>query len=116
MSKCDKGVVRIDTAVPHLIGAVCVSVPMLVLALIIKGAFGGGDIKLMAAAGLYLGWKYTLVGVVIGLFAAGLYGIYLLIRKKTGLKSKFRVAAFLAYGLGAATLFGNLFIILIFGW
>ena len=108
--------VTIDTAVPHLIGAVCVSVPMLVLALIIKGAFGGGDIKLMAAAGLYLGWKYTLVGVVIGLFAAGLYGIYLLIRKKTDLKSKFRVAAFLAYGLGAATLFGDLFIILIFGW
>ena len=108
--------VTVNTAVPHLIGAICVSVPMLVLALIIKGAFGGGDIKLMAAAGLYLGWKYTFAGVVIGLFVAGLYGIYLLIRKKTGLKSKFRVAAFLAYGLGAASLFGDLFIIWIFGW
>ena len=65
--------VSLSTALPHLIGAVCVSVPMLVIALLIKGAFGGGDIKLMAAGGLYLGWKSSLVGVVIGMFFAGLY-------------------------------------------
>lgn len=106
----------INSAAPYLIGAICVSVPMLVLALIIKGAFGGGDIKLMAAAGLYLGWKYTVAGVMVGLFAAGLYGIYLLIRKKAGPKSKLRVAPFLAYGLGAAVLFGDLMIRIIFGW
>ncbi len=106
----------INTAIPFLIGAVCVSVPMLLLALIIKGAFGGGDIKLMAAAGLYLGWKFTVAGVAVGLFAAGIYGIYLLIRKKAGPKSKLRLAPFLAYGLGAATLFGDLMIRLIFGW
>lgn len=106
----------INTAVPYLIGAVCVSVPMLILALMIKGAFGGGDIKLMAAAGLYLGWKYTVAGVAVGLFVAGLYGIYLLIRKKAGPKSKLKLAPFLAYGLAAATLFGDLMIRLIFGW
>ena len=106
----------INTAVPYLIGAVCVSVPMLILALMIKGAFGGGDIKLMAAAGLYLGWKYTVAGVAVGLFAAGLYGIYLLIRKKAGPKSKLKLAPFLAYGLAAATLFGDLIVRLIFGW
>ena len=38
---------------PHLIGAFCVSVPMLLLCLVIDGAFGGGDIKLMAAAGCF---------------------------------------------------------------
>ena len=36
---------------PHVIGALCVSVPMFLLCLVIDGAFGGGDIKLMAAAG-----------------------------------------------------------------
>ena len=106
----------INTAVPYLIGAVCVSVPMLILALRINGAFGGGDIKLMAAAGLYLGWKYVLAGLVVGMFIAGLYGIYLLIRKKAGAKSKLHIAPFLAYGLGAAALFGDLMLRLIFGW
>jgi leader peptidase (prepilin peptidase)/N-methyltransferase len=108
--------VSVSTAIPHLIGAVCISVPMLLLALIIKGAFGGGDIKLMAAAGLYLGWRITLAGVAVGLFAAGLYGIYLLICKKAGLKSKLRLVPFLAYGLGIASLFGDTLIRLLFGW
>ena len=30
---------------PHIIGALCVSVPMFLLCLVIDGAFGGGDIK-----------------------------------------------------------------------
>ena len=108
--------VSLNAALPHLIGAVCISIPMLVVALLIKGAFGGGDIKLMAAAGLYLGWKAALAGVAIGLFAAGLYGIYLLIRKKVGFKSKLRIAPFLAYGLGIAALFGDILMRLLFGW
>ena len=34
----------------------------------IKGidAFGGGDIKLMAFAGLFLGWKYIILAFLIG--------------------------------------------------
>ncbi len=38
----------------RLIGMVCISVPMLLLAIAVPGAFGGGDIKLMAAGGLFL--------------------------------------------------------------
>ena len=38
-----------------LLGAVIIAGPMLILALLIPGAFGGGDIKLMAASGLFLG-------------------------------------------------------------
>ena len=108
--------ITITTALSHLIGAVIVSVPMLIVALIVKGAFGGGDIKLMAAAGLYLGWKYTLAGMVVGMLVAGIYGLYLIITKKLGPKSKLKLAPFLAYGLGAASLFGDLMIRLIFGW
>ncbi len=108
--------ISVNSALPYLIGAICVSVPMLLLSLILKGAFGGGDIKLAAAAGLFLGWKFTLSGMVIGLFASGLYGIYLIIRKKAGPKSKLRIAPFLSYGLAAAALFGELLIRLLFGW
>ena len=51
---------------PHVIGALCVSVPMFLLCLVIDGAFGGGDIKLMAAAGLFLGWQNTLLAMFFG--------------------------------------------------
>lgn len=41
--------------IDRLIGALIISVPMLLLALAIPGAFGGGDIKLMAVSGAFLG-------------------------------------------------------------
>ena len=91
----------------RLIGIVCISVPMLAVSLLVKGAFGGGDIKLMAAAGLYLGWRLTVTGAFLGLFMAGFYGIYLLILKKADKKSKIKLAPFLAIGLALASLFGD---------
>ena len=62
----------------RLIGVFAVSVPMLVVALIVPGGFGGGDIKLMAAAGLLLGWQRSLFAVFLALLAGGGYGIWLL--------------------------------------
>ncbi|MBR2598404.1 MAG: prepilin peptidase [Clostridiales bacterium] len=106
----------INGLIDHLIGAVCVSVPMLIVSLLIKNAFGGGDIKLMAATGLYLGWRNAVAGLVIGLFIAGVYSLILIIFKKAGFKSKIRIAPCLAFGLGAAALFGNLIVRLLFGW
>ena len=104
----------LENLLSHLIGAVCIFVPMLLVALFLKGAFGGGDIKLMAAAGLFLGWKLTLAGAAVGLSLAGIYGICLVIFKKAKFKSKIRVAPFLAFGLSLATLFGDLILRLIF--
>ena len=98
--------------ISHLIGAVCISVPMLLISLIVRGAFGGGDIKLMAAAGLYLGWQLALTGAFIGMFVSGFYGIYLLILKKAGKKSKIKLAPFLSFGLSIAALFGELLLFL----
>ncbi len=99
----------------RLIGAICVSVPMLILSLIIKGAFGGGDIKLMAAAGLYLGWATVLSGAAAGLFVSGMYGIYLLLLKKAGPHAKIRIAPFLSLGLAFSALFGDILIAFILG-
>jgi len=53
----------------HLIGFFVVSVPLLIIFLASQGrGIGGGDIKLMAAAGLVLGWKLTIVAFIIGCF------------------------------------------------
>ncbi|MCR5047868.1 MAG: A24 family peptidase [Saccharofermentans sp.] len=103
----------IASFISHLIGAVCISLPMLLISLIVRGAFGGGDIKLMAAAGLYLGWQLALTGAFIGMFVSGFYGIYLLVLKKVGKKSKIKLAPFLSFGLSIAALFGDLFILLL---
>ncbi|MEG1028418.1 MAG: A24 family peptidase, partial [Oscillospiraceae bacterium] len=70
----------------------CVSVPMLILALVSGGrAMGGGDIKLMAALGLCMGWKQTLLitfgGAVLGTIT------YLIL-----LKTKNKMARQIPYG------------------
>lgn len=93
--------------VDRLIGAVCVSVPMLLLALLISGAFGGGDIKLMAACGLFLGWKVTLISTAIGILLGGFYGILLLIRRKAGRKSHFAFGPFLCVGMAIGLPYGQ---------
>ena len=92
---------------PHIIGALCVSVPMFLLCLVIDGAFGGGDIKLMAAAGLFLGWQHTLLAMFFGIVFGGMYGIYLLAAKKAGKKDHFAFGPFLCAGIVIAMLFGE---------
>ena len=98
--------------ISRLIGFVCIALPMLLISLLVNGAFGGGDIKLMAAAGLYLGWRLTITGAFIGMFIAGLYGIILLLMHKAKARSKLKLAPFLAYGLATAALFGEQLIFL----
>ena len=91
----------------RLLGCVIVSLPMLLLALVVPGGFGGGDIKLMAAAGLFLGWQNTLLAMFFGIVFGGMYGIYLLAAKKAGKKDHFAFGPCLCAGIVIAMLFGG---------
>ncbi|MDO4552267.1 MAG: prepilin peptidase, partial [Bacillota bacterium] len=91
----------------HIIGAFCVSLPLLLLILLIPGSFGGGDVKLMAACGLALGWQLTLVGFFLALITGGAYGGWLLLTRRAGGKSHFAFGPFLALGTGLALLAGQ---------
>lgn len=91
----------------RLAGALCISLPMLLLCLVIPGAFGGGDIKLMAAAGLYLGARLTVLAAFLGVLGGGFYGIYLLAAKKADKKDHFAFGPFLCVGIVAAMLVGD---------
>lgn len=95
------------SVVARLIGAVCVSVPMLLLALLIPGAFGGGDIKLMAACGLFLGWRVTVISAFFAIVLGGIWGVILLLRKKATRKDHFAFGPFLCLGMAAGVFWGD---------
>ena len=89
------------------VGLVAVSVPMLVLTLIVEGAFGGGDIKLMAACGLFLGAKLVLVSMALAVLFGGAYGIWLLAAHKKEKKDHFAFGPFLCLGMVLGALYGD---------
>jgi len=91
----------------HLIGLAAAAVPLFLIAFFIEGAFGFGDVKLMAAAGLFLGWQNCLVALFIGVVIGGVYGIILLITKKKGRKDHFAFGPSLCVGIAAAMFFGS---------
>lgn len=91
----------------RLSGALCISVPMVMLTLMVPGAFGGGDIKLMAASGLFLGWKVAVVSAALALFAAGGYALFLIVKKKADKGQRFPLGPFLSIGLAVSALFGE---------
>lgn len=93
--------------IERLIGMVSISVPLLLITLVIAGAFGGGDMKLMAAAGFYLGWKMSLLAFFCAVFVGGGYGIYLLATRKKGKKDHFAFGPFLCIGMAIALLAGE---------
>ncbi|MDR1358350.1 MAG: prepilin peptidase [Coriobacteriales bacterium] len=91
----------------HLIGAVCVSVPMCILAFALVGSFGLGDVKLMAAAGLVLGWQLTLVATFIAVLVGGAWGIFLLATRRKGRKDHFAFGPALCAGIAASLFAGH---------
>ena len=96
-----------EPLVSRLIGMACISVPMFLMALLIDGACGGGDIKLTAAAGLFLGWKLMLVSGAVAILLGGGYGIYLLLTGKKGRKEHFAFGPFLCMGMAVGLLWGQ---------
>ena len=77
------------TLTERLIGFFSVSLPLFAITLAVPGAFGGGDIKLMAVIGFFLGWKMSLTAFMLAVFSGGIYGIGLLLSKKKGCKRAF---------------------------
>lgn len=90
-----------------LIGAGIVSLPMLLIAFAIDGAFGGGDIKLMAASGFLLGWRAVLVAMFLGLLSGGVYAVGMMAARRLTGKDHFAFGPFLALGLAAACFYGD---------
>jgi leader peptidase (prepilin peptidase)/N-methyltransferase len=95
-------------AMERLLGAVVGGGLLLIFAVLgrlvfKREAMGGGDLKLLAASGAFLGWKLVLVAAFIAVVAGALYGaVYKIITKKETLP----FGPFLAVGVMAAYLAG----------
>ena len=96
------------TLLSHIIGFFSVALPLLILTLIIPGAFGGGDIKLLAVCGFMLGWQLTLLSFFIALLLGGSYAIYLMLsgKRKRGEHMVFGPA--ICIGIAVSIYFGRI--------
>lgn len=93
----------------HLIGMICVSGPLGILYLLTGGrAIGGGDIKLMFACGLILGWKLILLAFFLGCIIGSVVHIIRMSVKKAG--RMLAMGPYLSAGILLAALWGNAWI------
>ena len=71
------------------------------LAVVTKGAIGGGDIKLVAAMGLWFGYRDLLTVIMYGLLAGGVAALFMLLVKQKTRKSYFAYGPYFALsGIG----------------
>lgn len=88
------------------IGIFSITVPLTLITCFIPGAFGGGDIKLMAALGIFLGWQVSIVAFFLAVLTGGAYGTYLLAARKKGRKEHFAFGPFLCIGAAVSVFYG----------
>jgi leader peptidase (prepilin peptidase)/N-methyltransferase len=70
-----------------------------------KEGMGGGDIKLLAMVGAFLGWKPTLLTIMVGAMTGSLVGISLLSFKLLRRDHYIPFGPFLAFGALVALFF-----------
>lgn len=90
----------------HILGLFCGGgLFLLVYYLTRKRGIGGGDVKLMAAAGLYLGWELLLVASFLGCLYACI--LHLLRMRICKVGPVFALGPYLAAGIMTALWFGE---------
>jgi len=73
-------------------------------------AMGFGDVKLIGAIALLVGFPLSAVGFVFAFWLGGIWGVILLIAKMRGPKSQIAFGPFIIAGYALAFFFGNLFL------
>ena len=87
-------------------GGVLLLVAILGSFLFKKEAMGGGDIKLAAMVGAFLGWQLTLLSLFLSFFTGAIIGIVILIKNK-GESDPIPFGPFIALGTIIALFFGH---------
>jgi leader peptidase (prepilin peptidase) / N-methyltransferase len=87
-----------------LVGVVIGGGIFLLIIVASRGGMGGGDMKLGAMLGAFLGWKLVLVAILIAILAGGVFAIVVLLLRRKGRKDAVPFGPFLALG-GVVSLF-----------
>lgn len=77
------------------------------VAVLSRGGMGGGDIKLIAMIGAFLGWQAVLLTIFLGALSGAMVGIGLMLLKKRGRKDPLPFGPFLALGALLAMVWGH---------
>lgn len=80
----------------HIVAALGGGLLFFILTIITKGAIGGGDIKLIASMGLWLGVRPMLSVITYGFITGGLAALFLLITKQKSRHSYFAYGPYFA--------------------
>lgn len=86
------------TPLTSLLGVLIGGALFYLIALISKGGMGGGDIKLIAMIGAFLGWHGTLFTIFSSALLGAVVGIMLMVLGKKGRKDKVPFGPFLSFG------------------
>lgn len=90
----------------HVIGLFAISLFLLLLYVCTKGrGIGGGDIKLMAAAGFFLGWKLIILAFFVGCILGSI--LHILRMKISKADHVLAFGPYLSMGLAIAVLYGD---------
>ncbi|MEK5164011.1 A24 family peptidase [Paenibacillus sp. FSL R5-0527] len=79
----------------YLLGILAGSGVLYIFAVIVPGAFGGGDIKLMAVVGAALGWELSIIFLILTLLGPCLYTTAYVSLSKMGRKGTIPLAPFI---------------------
>lgn len=90
-----------------LAGLLIISIPVILINRAFPGGLGGGDVKLLAASGFYLGWKGVLQGAAAGSLLAAAVCLVLLFMHRLTLRDKIAFGPYLCVGMAAAALVGG---------
>ncbi len=72
-----------------------------------KEAMGGGDVKLAAMVGAFLGWRMLLVSLFLAFFTGAILGALIMLVRGRGKGSEVAFGPFIAFGAVVALFFGR---------
>ncbi len=93
--------------VDRLLGIFVVSTPMFAIAMLARKGFGGGDIKLMAASGIFMGAKLIIVSFILAMIMAGIYIIISYFVKNKSIKNGFALGPCFSIGMIISCMLGK---------